>query len=126
MMQGQQFVLVGSLVVAAATAVGCEGSATGKHGPVTALSAQAQQYTEVQATTRPIGDIEFDWGRDGISCPQCNFGQGNARFNWTDRFGDLWVGHLDSATGDLTPPEANNELADTNAFFWNVYGNGPE
>jgi len=90
------------------------------------IPARAQQFTEEQATARPLGDIEFDWGRDGINCPTCNFGQGNSRLNWTDRQGNLWVAHLDPTTGLLNTPLANDELADTNAFFWNVYGNGPE
>ena len=83
-------------------------------------------YTEVQATTTPLGDIEFDWGRDGSNCPTCNFGDGNARANWTDRAGNLWIAHLNPNTGLFTSPGANDELADTSAFFWNVYGNGPE
>jgi hypothetical protein len=83
-------------------------------------------YTEVQATTTPLGDIEFDWGRDGSNCPTCNFGDGNARANWTDRAGNLWIAHLNPNTGLFTSPGANDELADTTAFFWNVYGNGPE
>jgi hypothetical protein len=81
---------------------------------------------EVAATTTPLGDVEFDWGRDGISCPSCNFGDGNDRANWTDRDGNIWIAHLDPSTGLFVSPGANDELADTTAFFWNVYGNGPE
>jgi hypothetical protein len=84
------------------------------------------QYAEVQATATPMGDVEFDWGRDGIYCPTCNFGDGNARANWTDRQSNLWIAHLDPNSGQFISPGANDELADTTAFFWNVYGNGPE
>jgi hypothetical protein len=71
-------------------------------------------------------DIEFDWGRDGLYCTTCNFGQGNARFNWSDQNGNLWVGHIDPTTGAFTPPAGNNELADNSAFYYSVFGNGPE
>ena len=95
--------------------------------PPLALPVHAQQqFTEVQVTAKALGDTEFDWGRDGISCPTCNFGQGNSRLNWTDRQGNLWIAHLDPSTGDMPNQDANDELVDTNAFFWNVYGNGPE
>ncbi len=90
------------------------------------VPASAQEFTEVQVTPAALGDIEFDWGRDGIDCPACNFNQGNARLNWTDRRGNLWIAHLDPQDGNLTSPDAQDELADTNAFFWNAYGNGPE
>lgn len=89
-----------------------------------ALSARAQ--TEVQVSTVDFGDTEFDWGRDGINCPTCNFGEGNARFNWTDQNGNLWLGHLNPATGAFTPPAGQNELVDTSAFYWSAFGNGPE
>jgi hypothetical protein len=91
-----------------------------------ALPAHAQTYTEVQVSPVGFGDIEFDWGRDGVSCPNCNYRQGNARFNWTDTDENLWIGHLDPATGAFTPTDGNNELVDTHAFFWKKWGNGPE
>jgi hypothetical protein len=90
-------------------------------GPV-----RAQVYTEVQASSTVIGDVEFDWGRDGIYCASCNFGESNARFNWTDRENNLWVGRLDPTTGAFTPEEGQNDLVDTTAFFWMDWGNGPE
>ena len=86
----------------------------------------ASAFAEVQVSTVSFNDIEFDWGRDGVYCAACNFGQGNARFNWTDTNGNLWVGHLDPATGAFTPQEGNNELADTSAFYYAAFGNGPE
>jgi hypothetical protein len=92
----------------------------------TATVTVTQQYAEVQATATPLGDLEFDWGRDGINCPTCNFGDGNARANWTDRAGNLWIAHLDPNSGQFISAGANDELADITAFFWNVYGNGPE
>ena len=80
-------------------------------------------FTEVQVSTTDFADLEFDWGRDGIYCPTCNYGQGNARFNWSEKSNSLWVGHVDPVTGMFTPPEGKNELVDT----WNFYYlNGPE
>lgn len=81
---------------------------------------------EVQATALPIGDIHFDLARDGVFCATCNFGEGNARYNWTDQNGDLWVGHLDPTSGAFTPPTDNNELADTTAFYFGAFNNGPD
>jgi hypothetical protein len=83
-------------------------------------------YPEIQVSTVPMIDIEFDWGRDGVYCASCNFGQGNARYNWTDKLGNLWVGHIDPSSGAFTPTTGNNELADDTAFFSAVFGNGPE
>jgi len=90
------------------------------------FSLHAQQPNEVQVSTIAFGDTEFDWGRDGVSCPTCNFWQGNSRFNWTDVDHNLWVGHVDPNTGALDPPAGNNELVDQNAYFWRTFGNGPE
>jgi hypothetical protein len=86
----------------------------------------APTYAEVQVSPGNLGDIEFDWGRDGVYCAACNFGQGNARFNWTDSSGNLWVGHVDPNTGAFTPPAGDNELVDTTAAFYGVFGNSPE
>jgi hypothetical protein len=91
-----------------------------------AMPTQAQQSNEVLASPTVIGDIEFDSARDGVYCATCNFGQGNARFNWTDRLNHLWVGHIDPTTGAFTPPAGQNELVDSSAFFWIQWGNGPE
>jgi hypothetical protein len=80
-------------------------------------------FTEVQASTTDFGDIEFDWGRDGVYCAACNFGEGNARFNWPDPSGNVWIGHVDPASGAFTPPAGMNELVDT----YDIYVlNGPE
>ncbi len=83
-------------------------------------------FTEVQASATVLGDIEFDWGRDGISCPGCNNGEGNSRFNWTDRNNNLWVSHVDRTTGLFVPAAGHQQLVDTTAFFWQDWGNGPE
>jgi hypothetical protein len=90
------------------------------------LPAQAQQSSEVNVSSVGFGDIEFDWARDGINCPTCNFGQGNSRFNWVDRSHNLWVGHVDPDTGAFDPPQGNNELVDGFAYYWATWGNGPE
>lgn len=91
------------------------------------LPAQAQT-PEVQVSTGDFGDTEFDWGRDGVNCPTCNFGDGNSRFNWTDRTGNLWIAHLDPSTGLLPNQSGQDELVDgpNSAAFWNIWGNGPE
>ena len=97
-------------------------------GLISAFAAplHAQQSNEMQASSNVIGDIEFDWGRDGVPCASCNFGESNDRFNWTDRLNNLWVGHIDPVTGVFTPPEGENEQPDIYAFFWSAWGNGPE
>jgi hypothetical protein len=84
------------------------------------------QYTEVQASSNVIGDVEFDWGRDGLYCPTCNFGAGNARFNWTDRANNLWLGNIDPVAGLFNPALGQSVNVDTTAFFWSDWGNGPE
>jgi hypothetical protein len=80
-------------------------------------------FTEVQVSTTDFGDIEFDWGRDGVYCASCNFGEGNARFNWPDGSGNVWIGHIDPTSGAVTPPAGMNELVDTNEIY---VLNGPE
>jgi hypothetical protein len=99
--------------------------------PITCSSATATitvaaDFAEVQATSTIIGDMHFDWARDGVYCASCNFNEGNARFTWSDTSGHLWVGHLNPATGAFTPPSANNELADTSAFYFTEFGNGAD
>jgi hypothetical protein len=91
-----------------------------------ATVAITNQFMEQQATQTPMGDVEFDWGRDGVPCATCNFGDGNDRANWTDRQGNIWIAHLDITTGAFISPQANDELADTTAYFWKTWGNGPE
>jgi hypothetical protein len=85
----------------------------------------AQAFVEMQATSQTMGDVEFDWGRDGVPCAGCNFGDGNDRANWTDRLGHIWIAHLDITTGQFTTT-AQDEQADNDAYFWHTYGNGPE
>jgi hypothetical protein len=85
----------------------------------------AQPFQEMPATPQTMGDVEFDWGRDGVPCASCNFGDGNDRANWTDRMGHIWIAHLDITTGQFTTT-AQDEQADNDAYFWNTYGNGPE
>jgi hypothetical protein len=80
-------------------------------------------FTEVQVSPTDFGDIEFDWGRDGIYCAACSFGEGNARFNWPDSSGNVWIGHVDPTSGAFTPPAGMNELVDS----YEIYVlNGPE
>lgn len=91
-----------------------------------ATSTAAAPATEVLVTTAAFGDIEFDWGRDGVYCPTCNFGAGNARFNWVDHNNRLWVANVDFATGGFYPPDGHGVLVDTSAAFWSDFHNGPE
>ena len=104
----------------------CDLNSPANCATATATVAITNPYSEVMATATPMGDVEFDWGRDGIHCGTCNFGDGNDRANWTDRSGNLWIAHLDPTSGLFVSPGANDELADTAAYFWNTWGNGPE
>lgn len=88
--------------------------------------AQAAPATEVLVTTARLGDIEFDWGRDGVHCATCNSGAGNARFNWVDRQNRLWIGYIDFYTGFIYPQDGRAVLVDTSAAYYSDFGNGPE
>jgi hypothetical protein len=91
-----------------------------------AMPALAQPAFEQLVTTARFGDMEFDWGRDGVHCPSCNNGDGNARFNWVDRQGRLWISYIDHDTGFFYPPDGRAVLVDTNVAYYSDYGNGPE
>jgi hypothetical protein len=103
----------------------CNASAPTDCATQTATVLITQAFTENQATPQTMGDVEFDWGRDGAPCPSCNFGDGNDRANWTDRAGHIWIAHLDITSGQFTTT-AEDEQADSHAYFWNEWGNGPE
>src|SRR5450631_2196963 len=90
------------------------------------LPLHAQTFTEVNVSKTPFGDIEFDSARDGTYCATCNFGHGNSRFNWGDKQGNLWVGHVDWNTGAFVPQNGKSELVDSSAAYWKDFGNGPE
>lgn len=90
------------------------------------LAARAAPATEVLVSTYRFGDIEFDWARDGVYCPTCNAGDGNARFNWVDRQNRLWIGYVDFNTGFFYPPNGRGVLVDTSAAYFSDFGNGPE
>jgi len=85
-----------------------------------------QPLAEVRESPYVIGDVDFDWARDGLYCAQCNSGFSNSQFSWTDRNNNLWVSGIDPNTGAFTPISGRQGLADTNAFFWQDWGNGPE
>jgi hypothetical protein len=88
-----------------------------------------QPFTEVLASQYAVGDIEFDWARDGLYCATCNFGMTNSQVNWTDRNNNLWVSGIDHITGAWVPLSGQETLVDTAApmsFFWQDFGNGPE
>jgi len=104
----------------------CDLNSPSSCGTATDFVTVSPNFTEVQVTAVAERDIEFDWGRDGVYCASCNYGQGNARFNWTDQSGNLWIGHLDPSNGAFTPTDGTNELADTSAFYFAVFSNGPE
>lgn len=73
-----------------------------------------------------IVDFEFDWARDGVHCPECNFGDGNSRIVFTDREYNMWLGYVDFQTGMFTPSDGRAQLLDTRAAFATDFGNGPE
>lgn len=81
---------------------------------------------EVQVGTHEIKDYEFEWGRDGVVCPTCNFGAGNARLAYIDSSHNLWVGFVDPANGYFFPPDGKGVLVDTNTTTATEIGNGPE
>jgi hypothetical protein len=102
--------------------------------PVCALSTAtvtmtpAQQFVEQSVSPNVIGEIEFDWGRDGLYCASCNFGAGNSRLTWTDRDSNLWVSGVDPATGAFEPinGEGTGTPVSTTAYFWSEWGSGPQ
>ena len=80
---------------------------------------------EVKVGTSAIIDFEFDWGRDGVYCPQCNFGTGNARLVYFDqKTFEMWVGDVDVNTGNFYPEDGKGTRVATNIA--NHVGNGPE
>ena len=123
MMQGQQFVLVGSLVVAAATAVGCAGSATGKHGPVTALSAQAQASAEqhgglatnerevIGSPTCAPGDVAVSRYEGGSERGKVCAAAAKALGLTVVDLGDEWTPTMFAPSGDQVPTVRASYLA---------------
>jgi hypothetical protein len=95
---------------------------------LTLMLADAQQaiIPEIQVTTAPIPDYEFDSARNGVFCQACNNGKGNSRLVFAAADNTLWVGYVDFQTGDFVPPDGRGELVDTNAAAATDYGNGPE
>ncbi|MFY9509692.1 MAG: hypothetical protein WAQ05_01790 [Rubrivivax sp.] len=91
-----------------------------------AATVQAAPYTELLVTTTRFGDMEFDWGRDGVYCPSCNAGDGNARFHWVDRSNRLWISYIDFNTGAIYPPNGRGVLVDSDVAYYSDFGNGPE
>jgi hypothetical protein len=81
---------------------------------------------EIQAGGRTIIDFEFDWGRDGIHCPACNYGTGNDRLAWVDLEHQLWVAHVDPESGLFYPGDGRGTLVDSNVTTAQEIGNGPE
>lgn len=81
---------------------------------------------EVQVTTSQLLDYEFDWGRDGVNCPACNQGAGNARVAFVDALRRLWVADVDVVTGNFVPASGRGTLVDSNAALTTTYLNGPE
>jgi hypothetical protein len=90
------------------------------------INAAAPLPPEVKVGTAAITDYEFDSGRDGVPCPSCNGGVGNSRLVYADSAGNLWVGGVDPATGNLFPQDGKGTLVDTNVAGPTQVGNGPE
>ena len=97
-------------------------------GLLLALSpiARAQSSPEIQVAARTVVDFEFDWGRDGTYCPNCNFGEGNNRFAFIDKDGNVWLARISVDTGNFWPTDGKGKLVDTNAITAGTIGNGPE
>jgi len=95
---------------------------------ITLMLAEAQQAVlpEIQVTTAPIPDFEFDSARKGVFCAACNFGKGNSRLVFAAADNTLWVGSVDFQTGAFVPADGRGELIDSNAAAATDYGNGPE
>ena len=94
--------------------------------PIGLAVGQASVLLEVQVTTAPIPDYEFDSARYGTYCPTCNGGDGNARLVFSDASNQLWVGHVNFDTGAFEPPDGHGVLVATDATAATDYGNGPE
>ena len=88
--------------------------------------ARPASFPRSRSPTAAIPDYEFDWARNGIFCPTCNCGDGNARLVFSDADNNLWVGHVDFQTGAFVPPDGRGVLIDSNAAAATDYGNGPE
>ena len=93
---------------------------------VVSIAAQAQTSPEVQITTAPVWDFEFDSARNGTECPSCNFNNGNSRFAFIDNDRNLWLAWVDFQTGAFIPPDGKGQLLDVGAVPIAVFGNGPE
>lgn len=91
-----------------------------------ALAGAQTMPVEVQVTRSYIADLEFDWGRDGTFCADCNYGAGNARFTFTDFNNILWVANVDPDTGSFVPSNGHGIAAATDAAQADDFGNGPE
>ena len=88
--------------------------------------ARAQTSPEVQITTAPVWDFEFDSARNGKECPSCNFNNGNSRLSWIDNDRNLWLAWVDFQTGAFVPPDGKGQLIDVGAVPIATFGNGPE
>ena len=86
----------------------------------------AQPFVEQLVSPDVTGEIEFDWGRDGLYCGSCNFGAGNSRLAWTDRDSNLWVSGVDPATGAFDPVNGEAHEVTTTAYVWSEWGGGPQ
>ena len=107
------------------TALRCAALAAGLAGLAHAAAAQTLP-PEVQVGSRAIIDFEFDWARDGVNCPTCNYADGNSRLTYIDTAHNLWLGYVDFLTGDFSPTNGQALLLDTNVTTPQEIGNGPE
>jgi hypothetical protein len=67
---------------------------------------------EVQVSTTKMEDFEFD--------------RTDALLQFVDVNNNLWVGSVDTTTGDFVPSSGEGILVDTNAAKATTFGNGPE
>ena len=93
---------------------------------IASFAAPAQVSPEVQITTAPVWDFEFDSARNGKECPSCNFNTGNSRLAFIDNDRNLWLAWVDFQTGAFIPPDGKGQLLDVEAVPIATFGNGPE
>ena len=77
-----------------------------------AFGAGSAMADEVLVCTSAQEDIEFD--------------HTDALFEWVDKGHNLWIGQVDTTTGQFIPSSGMGTKVDTNVTYSGTFGNGPE